>query len=107
MKDYRGRTEIGTEHGSAASVAFITPLPRYLETSLSSESSESFGKMPITSCFRDSIESLDSVVDSDCTHGEDEIPASVGFVDKFLMEHLNFLSQSTQPQEIKLVYDTH
>jgi len=103
MNGYRGRTEISTGFGDAASEALITPLALYFEAQISSEISQSFP----TNSFHDSIESMDSIIDSHCTHTEDEMSESVEYIDKFLMEHLNFLSQSTQPQEVELVYDTH
>ena len=100
---YRGRTEISTGFGDATSEALITPLALYFEAQITSNISQSF---PANS-FHGSTESMDSINGSHCTHTEDETSNSLEYIDKFLMEHLNFLSQSTQPQEVELVYDTH
>lgn len=107
MKEYTGRKEKGTAFDIAASGTSITPFALHLEAKVSSEISESFLKNPTANSFQDSIESMDSIIDSYCTHSEDETHEDLGFVDQFLMEHLNFLSQSTQPQEVELVYDIH
>jgi len=105
MKEYTGRNERGTAFGIAASESLITPLALHLEAKVSSEFSESLLKNPTANSIQDSIESMDSIIDSYSTHSEDETHENAEFVDEFLMEHLNFLSQSTQPQEVELVYD--
>lgn len=60
--------------------------------------------------FQDSIESMDSLVDSmwdvDETSQATEVATNVRH-DQFLMEHLTFLSESTRPQEVDLMYETH
>ncbi len=93
--------------GASAADDFITPLACYLEDDDTRGHSELLPRLPTVHSLNDSINTLDSVVDSHCTHSEDRNPESEGFVDKFLMEHLDFLSQSTQPQEVELVYNTH
>lgn len=101
-QEFRGRTNRSTESGITASEALITPLALHLENKI-----ESILQIPAANSFYDSIESMDSIIDSHCTHSEDDASKSVGFVHEFIMEHLNFLSQSTQPQQVELLYDTH
>lgn len=67
-----------------------------------------FVRTPIDS-FQDSIESVDSIVDSYYLHSEGTSSQSMVFInnahlDPFLKAHIDFLSQSTQPQEVELVY---
>ena len=109
MKDSRGGIKTRTEFGAATEKAFIPPLELalYLDTQKSDGISESFASTPTINSFQGSIESMDSIIDSCCIRSEDETSQTVGFDDAFLMEHLKFLSQSTQPQEVELVYDTH
>lgn len=106
-KKFEERNEEEPKSVSSATDEFITPLACYLEDDDTRGYSELLPKLPTVHSLNDSIISLDSVVDSHCTHTEDKNSESEGFVDKFLMEHLDFLSQSTQPQEVELVYSTH
>jgi len=101
------RNEEELKSGASAAADFITPLAYYLEDNDTRGYSELLPKLPTVHSLNDSINTLDSVVDSHCTHSEDRDSESEGFVNKFLMEHLDFLSQSTQPQEVELVYNTH
>ena len=105
-KECRRRTDKDSEYGSAATSDTNRPLAHYLETNNTTEISELLLKSPAVNSFHDSIDSLDSVVNSQCTDSEENIPETAGSVDKFLMEHLDFLSQSTSAQEVELVYDT-
>jgi hypothetical protein len=107
MKEYIARTEIGTEVDIAGAKSLTTPLAIYLEAKVTSETSESFPNTPTTNSFQDSLESIDSIVDSDCNHSERETSESEEIVDTFFMEHIHFLNQSTQPQEVELVYDNN
>ena len=91
----REKTEISESFRIGAPESFIAPLAFHLEDKIS------FG----VNSFHDSIESMDSIIGSHYTHSEEEVSESTEFVEEFLMEHLNFLSQSTQPQEVELVYN--
>ena len=100
------RTKSGLKSGDSTASDLIRPLAHYLEADATTENFELLPKIPTINSLNDSINSLDSVIDSQCTHGEDQNSESGGVLDKFLMEHLDFLSQSTQPQEVELVYNT-
>ena len=106
-KEWSDRTEEDSEDGSIAVGGVKRPLAHYLEANTPIERARLRLKTQDATSFHDSIGSLDSVIDSQCTHSEEEISQSVGFVDNFLMEHLEFLSQSTQPQEVEVVYNIH
>jgi hypothetical protein len=59
----------------------------------------------------DSIESMDSLSASNCNPEDNSTSQATARVsnchgETYLMEHLNFLSVSTQPQEVKLMYDS-
>jgi hypothetical protein len=66
--------------------------------------------------FQDSVESMDSVVDSYWDPGDETSQATAvasnssntlqdaGYPKDFLAEHLNFLSAQTQPRAVELVY---
>jgi hypothetical protein len=64
--------------------------------------------------FQDSVESMDSLVESywdpeDDTSQATAVASNTGQGDHqtdFLLEHLNFLSVQTQPREVELVYNT-
>ena len=108
MEEYRGGgIKTSTELCAATEKAFIPPLALYFEAIKSNAISDSFASTPTINSFQDSIESMDSIIDSRCIRSEDKTSQPVGFTDTFLMEHLSFLSQSTLPQEVELVYDTH
>jgi len=97
VEECRVGTDIRNECGTKYPESFILPLAPHLEDKIS---------IGVNS-FHDSIESMDSIVDSHHTYSEEEVSESGEFVDEFLMEHLNFLSHSTQLQEVELVYDTN
>jgi len=78
-----------------------------VETKFSSKISGPFVRTPTMNSLQDSIESMDSITESRCTLCDDEISEPLELGSEFLMEHLNFLSQSTQPQEVELVYNPH
>ena len=106
-KERRREIEIGD---STTEEVFDPPIELYFNEQKSTENNTfSFVSSTPTDSFQDSIESMDSVVDSHYLHPEDECSQPVAFatnvhLDPFLMAHLNFLSQSTQPQEVELVY---
>jgi hypothetical protein len=106
-KERRVEIEIGD---STTEEVFDPPIELYFNEQKSTENNTfSFVSSTPTDSFQDSIESMDSVVDSHYLHPEDECSQPVAFatnvhLDPFLMAHLNFLSQSTQPQEVELVY---
>jgi hypothetical protein len=106
-KERKGEIEIGD---STTEEVFDPPIELYFNEQKSTENNTfSFVSSTPTDSFQDSIESMDSVVDSHYLHPEDECSQPVAFatnvhLDPFLMAHLNFLSQSTQPQEVELVY---
>lgn len=104
-KELRGRCGKDGEHGSTATCDSNRPLAYYLEDSNTRETSELVLNSSASTSFYGSIGSLDSADDSQHTHSQEHI-FEIGF-DKFLMAHLEFLSQSTQPQEVELVYQTH
>ena len=107
-KKFEERTEEEPKFDASAVGDLIKPFANYLDANITTATSESYRKTPHVNSLDDSIISLDSVVDSQCSHySDDQTSESESFVDKFLMEHLDFLSQSTQPQEVELVYDTH
>lgn len=94
----RGRTKIDTGFYSATDVSFIPQLEVYLDRQNSIQDSSSFQSEPFLDPFQDSVASMDSIID--CRE-------PVASTEKFLMEHLDFLRQSTQAQEVELVYDTN
>ena len=68
------------------------------------------GRNRTTDSFQDSIESMDSLVES-YWDPEDETSQATAIAsnalhygDGFLLEHLNFLSVQTQPREVEAVY---
>jgi len=87
----------------------VPPIERYAKAQKSTGSTFPFMCTAIDS-FQDSIESMDSVVDSHYLHPEDTSSQSMVFtnnahhLDPFLKAHIDFLSQSTQPQEVELMY---
>jgi hypothetical protein len=106
-KERKGEIEIGD---STTEEVFDPPIELYFnEQQPTRNNTLSFVSSTPTDSFQDSIESMDSVVDSHYLHPEDEYSQPVAFatyvhLDPFLMAHINFLSQSTQPQEVELVY---
>ena len=102
-KELRGRCGKDSEYGTTCDLN--RPLAYYLEESNTREVSELVLKSSASNSFYGTIGSLDSADDSQHTHSQEHI-FEIGF-DKFLMAHLEFLSQSTQPQEVELVYQTH
>ena len=97
MSNSGERSQIAHEFGTSALEAFNAPIARHPEDEIS---------IGINSYY-DSIESMDSIGDSYYIHSEEDHSKSVEYVDEFLMEHLNFLSQSTQPQDVELVYNAY
>ena len=97
VEECKVRTEISSEFGIRDPESFIAPLSLNLEDKIS---------IGVNS-FQDSIETLDSIIDTHYTYSKEVVSDSGEFVDGFLMEHLNFLSQSTQLQEVQLMYDTN
>ena len=96
MKECRAETKIDTALCSAPTEeesSFIPQLSFYLE----SQNSPLFPSAHFPDPFQDSVESMDSIVD--CRE-------PIESTEFFLMEHLDFLNQSTQAQEVELVYDT-
>jgi hypothetical protein len=60
--------------------------------------------------FQESIESMDSLSGSDYNQDDNSTSQATARVsnchgETYLMEHLHFLSVSTQPQEVELMYD--
>ncbi len=106
-KKIKERTEEESKSDVSAMGDLIKPLANFLESNNDTATSALYHNTPHVNSLNDSIVSLDSVVDSQYSHSDDKNSESESFVDKFLMEHLDFLSQSTQPQEVELVYDTH
>jgi hypothetical protein len=87
-----------------------TPLSLFFsDQSMSRGSSYPFQHAPTVGSFQASLESMDSVMDSHWDPNDETSQATERVAnfhgDKFLLEHLNFLSVSTQPQEVELVYD--
>ena len=85
----------------------VTPLALYFNAhSPQPQSAYPLQKSRTADSFQGSIESMDSVVDS---HWDPDDISSLKTEkhknDAFLMEHLSFLSVSTQPQEVELMYD--
>jgi hypothetical protein len=106
-KERRGEVETGD---STTEEVFDPLIALYFnEQQPTGNNTVSFVSSTPTDSFQDSIESMDSVIDSHYLHPEDECSQPVAFatnvhLDPFLMAHINFLSQSTQPQEVELVY---
>lgn len=73
-----------------------------------SRDSYPFQRSKTADSFQDSIESMDSVMDShwDPDNEENSQTDQVHEVheDAYFLEHLNFLSISTQPQEVELMH---
>mmetsp|Transcript_18284 Transcript_18284/g.37460 ORF Transcript_18284/g.37460 Transcript_18284/m.37460 type:complete len:149 (-) Transcript_18284:224-670(-) len=105
--DFIDGTTTGTGFGAEAAKAVILPPTLCVETKFSSKISGPFVRTPTMNSLQDSIESMDSITESRCTLCDDEISEPLELGSEFLMEHLNFLSQSTQPQEVELVYNPH
>ena len=66
-----------------------------------------FQRSKTSDSFQDSIESMDSVMDSHWDPDDDETsqaPERQINGEAYLLEHLNFLSVSTQPQEVELMH---
>mmetsp|Transcript_18579 Transcript_18579/g.51865 ORF Transcript_18579/g.51865 Transcript_18579/m.51865 type:complete len:138 (-) Transcript_18579:887-1300(-) len=98
LKECREETRDETGLSSATEVPLMPQLAVYLQRDCSNSNLKSFRSEPSRDPFQDSVESMDSIIDS---------REPVGFTEKFLMEHLDFLRQSTQAQEVELVYDTN
>mmetsp|Transcript_14112 Transcript_14112/g.32841 ORF Transcript_14112/g.32841 Transcript_14112/m.32841 type:complete len:139 (-) Transcript_14112:2170-2586(-) len=97
VEECKARAEITNAFAIKDSRSFVVPLSLNLEDEIS---------LGVNSP-HDSIETLDSISDTHYIYSKEEISGSGQFVDEFLMEHLNFLSQSTQLQEVQLMYDTN
>mmetsp|Transcript_27414 Transcript_27414/g.60344 ORF Transcript_27414/g.60344 Transcript_27414/m.60344 type:complete len:137 (+) Transcript_27414:48-458(+) len=94
MKECRAETKIDTTLCSTTEEESVIPqLSFYLER----QNSRLFPSAPFPDPFQDSVESMDSIID--CRE-------PIESTEFFLMEHLEFLNQSTQAQEVELVYDT-
>lgn len=87
----------------------VTPLALYFNAQPPGHrESYPFQRSKTSNSFQDSIESMDSVMDSHWDpDDEDTSQANEGHKspgDAYLLEHLNFLSISTQPQEVELMH---
>lgn len=90
----RMKTEIPDKIGIEATESFVVPLALHLDERISTD----------VNSIHNSIESMDSVIDSFPTRSNEEDSESMEVLDEFLMEHLSFLSQSTQPQEVQIYF---
>lgn len=85
--------------------SYVAPIKLYFN---GHQSTDTFSLVNIDS-FQGSIESMDSISDSQFLQKEHQIPKPLVCnknlqLDPFLIAHLNFLRQSTQAQEVELVY---
>ncbi|KAG7346496.1 hypothetical protein IV203_005564 [Nitzschia inconspicua] len=109
--DDHNDTSTGPNAPNAASNSMDTPLTMYFITHTSNRRKlYPFQRASTLDSFQDSIESLDSVMDSHWDPDDNSTSQITARItnchgDTYLMEHLNFLSVSTQPQEVELMYD--
>lgn len=92
--------------------SFVSPSELYFNArkQVTPRRSYSFDRPRTVDSFQDSIESMDSIMDSYWDPDEEtsqatELATNVQRHDEFLLEHLNFLSVQTQPQEVELMYN--
>jgi hypothetical protein len=92
---------------------FVPPSERYFHANTSATVPKfySFERGTTIGSLQDSLESMDSVKDSQWDPEDEisqatELATNVRRQDEFLYEHLNFLNVQTQPQEIVLVYNS-
>lgn len=104
-KEWRGKSSKESEHNSGGSACDLNPpLGPLLNDNNMSEMSELILGSSDSISLNESIDSLDSAVDPQYIRIQENTSASF---DNFLMAHLKFLSLSTQPQEVELVYQMH
>lgn len=104
-KEWRGSCSKDREHGSGGSACDVNrPLAPLLDDNNMRETSELSLGFSDSISLNESIDSLDSAVDPQHIRIQGNTSASF---DNFLMAHLKFLSLSTQPQEVELVYQIH
>jgi hypothetical protein len=110
MDDQHERSACTDTH-ERSSKPLITPLAMYFNAQTSSQQKlYPFQRTTTLNSFQGSIESMDSVMDSHWDPDDNSASQTTARVTNchgeiYLMEHLNFLSVSTQPQEVELVYD--
>jgi hypothetical protein len=97
--------------GIGSSGQLLTPLAPYFSAQSSvRKKMYPFQRTFSLDSFQDSIESMDSLTGSNCNPDDNSTSQATARVsnchgETYLMEHLHFLSVSTQPQEVELMYD--
>lgn len=114
MHEHVGISTKNTETSTLSPGSAATPLALYFDTQESPKRPKKYPFQRSSTLFslQNSIESMDSVVDShwdpdDTSMSQAHTKSIKCHGDSYLMEHLHFLSISTQPQEVDLMYDNN
>ena len=101
-------TEEIVKDNGVPSTPLGTPLALYFNAQPPrTRDSYPFQRSNTADSFQNSIESMDSVIDSHWDPDDEETSQATvrhGNGEAYLLEHLNFLSVSTQPQEVELMH---